>query len=62
MNRPATLKQHLSKVFASYNHTGREWAEWMAGVPGRAGYETIIQAWDFRPGENFVAHMMGRHR
>jgi NB-ARC domain/TIR domain len=43
-----------SKVFISYNRADRDWAEWIAGVIERGGYQPIIQAWHFRPGEDFV--------
>ena len=43
-------------VFTSYNQADRDWAE-IAGAIESAGYETIIQAWHFRPGENFVLRM-----
>jgi hypothetical protein len=46
-----------SKVFISYNRADRDWAEWIAGTIETAGYKSIIQAWDFRPGENFVLRM-----
>ena len=42
------------KVFISYNRADRDWAEWIAGVIDRGGYQPIIQAWHFRPGEDFV--------
>src|ERR1700719_3358786 len=45
------------KVFISYNRADRDWAEWIAGAIESAGYEPIIQARHFRPGENFVLHM-----
>ena len=45
------------KVFISYNRADRDWAEWIAGAIDRGGYQPIIQAWDFRPGENFVLRM-----
>src|SRR5262249_45119901 len=45
------------KVFISYNRADRDWAEWIAGTVETAGYAPIIQAWDFRPGENFVLRM-----
>jgi hypothetical protein len=46
-----------SKVFISYNHADCDWAEWIAGVIEEAGQQSIIQAWHFRPGENFVLRM-----
>jgi TIR domain len=45
------------KVFISYNRADRDLAEWIAGAIEPAGYEPIIQAWDFRPGQNFVLRM-----
>ncbi|MBA2392935.1 MAG: TIR domain-containing protein [Ktedonobacteraceae bacterium] len=43
--------------FLSYNKADRAWAEWLAWQLEEDGYTTIIQAWDFRPGTNFVAKM-----
>jgi tetratricopeptide (TPR) repeat protein len=40
--------------FISYTQADRAWAEWIAWVLEEAGYTTMIQAWDFRPGTNFV--------
>ena len=43
--------------FVSYTRSDLRWAEWIAGVLEEAGYSTVLQAWDFRPGENFVERM-----
>jgi hypothetical protein len=43
--------------FISYTHADRERAEWIAGILERAGYSTLLQAWDFFPGSNFVIEM-----
>ncbi len=43
--------------FISYTQADRQWAEWIAWVLEEAGYTTLIQAWDFQPGANFVARM-----
>ncbi len=43
--------------FISYNKADRAWAEWIAWQLEATGHTTIIQAWDFRPGTNFVAKM-----
>ena len=43
--------------FISYTKTDRRWAEWVAWHLEKAGYTTVIQAWDFRPGGNFVLQM-----
>src|SRR5579859_7542908 len=43
--------------FISYNKADRAWAEWIAWQLEAEGYSTIIQAWDFRPGSNFILEM-----
>lgn len=43
--------------FVSYTGKDRTWAEWIAFTLEEAGYTTVIQAWDSRPGMNFVAMM-----
>src|SRR5436190_18840757 len=44
--------------FISYNKADREWAEWIAQQLEQVGkYSVVIQAWDFRPGGNFVLDM-----
>lgn len=43
--------------FISYHTADRHWAEWVAWQLEEAGYSTVIQAWDFRPGSNFVLDM-----
>jgi TIR domain len=43
--------------FISYTAADRAWAEWIAQTLEAAGYTTVLQAWDFRPGENFVLRM-----
>ncbi|MBE9067532.1 SAVED domain-containing protein [Leptolyngbya cf. ectocarpi LEGE 11479] len=43
--------------FISYTGNDRNWAEWIAWVLEEAGYTTVIQAWDFRPGGNFILDM-----
>lgn len=40
--------------FISYTSTDESWAEWIAYVLEEAGYSVVLQAWDFRPGSNFV--------
>src|SRR5215471_3837033 len=52
------MSQNAQKhFFISYNKADRSWAEWIAWYLEEAGYTTIIQAWDFRPGLNFVQQM-----
>jgi TIR domain len=43
--------------FISYNQGDRHWAEWLAWTLEKAGYSVVIDAWDFRPGGNFVLEM-----
>jgi hypothetical protein len=43
--------------FISYTAADRAWAEWIAWQLEQAGYSARLQAWEFRPGENFVARM-----
>ena len=43
--------------FISYTGSDRQWAEWIAWQLEEAGYTLFVQAWDFRPGSNFVAEM-----
>ena len=47
----------MKDFFISYSHADRPWAEWIAWTLEEAGYSVIIQAWDFRPGGNFVLDM-----
>jgi hypothetical protein len=44
-------------VYVSYNPADRAWAEWIAWALEEAGYSVVVQAWDFRPGGNFVLAM-----
>ena len=50
-------EQERKHFFISYTSADRQWAEWIALELEEAGYQTIIQAWDFRPGSNFVIEM-----
>ncbi|MGG6264518.1 tetratricopeptide repeat protein [Leptolyngbya sp. AN03gr2] len=43
--------------FVSYNQNDRRIAEWIAWVLEEEGYSTVIQAWDFGAGGNFVLDM-----
>jgi TIR domain len=43
--------------FISYAGVNRPWAEWIAIELERAGYSTVLQAWDFRPGTDFLHKM-----
>jgi len=47
----------MTTFFVSYNRADRQWAEWIAWHLEEAGYKTVIQAWDIRPGSNFAVAM-----
>lgn len=47
----------MKDFFVSYNKADRVWAEWIAWQLEEARYTVVIQAWDFRPGGNFVLDM-----
>jgi hypothetical protein len=47
----------MTDFFISYTGADRQWAEWIAFVLEEEGFTTKIQAWDFRPGSNFVLEM-----
>jgi tetratricopeptide (TPR) repeat protein len=46
-----------AEFFVSYTGADTAWAEWIADQLEAAGHPVILQAWDFRPGENFIARM-----
>jgi TIR domain/NB-ARC domain len=43
--------------FVSYTSADRAWAEWIAWQLEAEGYQVVLQAWDFRPGRDFVQQM-----
>ena len=47
----------MTDFFISYTRIDRPWAEWIAWQLEAAGYTTVNQAWDFRPGANFALAM-----
>ncbi len=47
----------MADFFISYTGVDRAWAEWIGYVLEEASFSVIIQAWDFRPGSNFVIEM-----
>jgi hypothetical protein len=47
----------MPDFFVSYTSVDSAWAEWIAFVLEEEGFDVIIQAWDFRPGSNFVLEM-----
>ncbi|MCI0391423.1 MAG: HEAT repeat domain-containing protein [Acidobacteria bacterium] len=47
----------MKDFYISYSKADHDWAEWIAWQLEDAGFTTTIQAWDFRPGSNFVLDM-----
>ena len=47
----------MAELFVSYTGADRAWAEWIAWILEEAGFSVVMQAWDFRPGANFVLEM-----
>ena len=47
----------MKDFFISYNKADRAWAEWIASQLDKEGYDFFLQAWDIRPGSNFVLEM-----
>jgi hypothetical protein len=43
--------------FISYSPLDEQWAIWIAWQLEYAGYRTLLQAWDFVPGTNFIDFM-----
>src|SRR5262245_29467552 len=43
--------------FISYSPADERWASWVAWQLEAAGHRTLIQAWDFVPGTNFIEFM-----
>jgi len=55
--QPADSQESTRDFFISYNSADQPWAEWMAWQLEVKGYTTVLQAWDFLPGSNFVLKM-----
>lgn len=47
----------MTRFFVSYNQADLGQAEWIAWILEEKGHKVVIQAWDFRPGGNFVLDM-----
>lgn len=43
--------------FISYSPADEPWAAWIAWTLEEGGYRTVVQAWDFVPGTNFIDFM-----
>ncbi len=51
------MTRKYKDFFISYTHEDKSWAEWIAWQLEYAGYSTILQAWDIRPGSNSILEM-----
>jgi hypothetical protein len=47
----------MQDFFISHSGKDRGWAEWIAWQLDQAGYKVVLDAWDWRPGQNFVEGM-----
>lgn len=47
----------MKDFFISYNKADVDWAEWIGYQLEEAGYNCILQAWDFGVGSNFIQKM-----
>ena len=45
----------MKDFFVSYTGADLAYATWVAGILEKSGYAVTIQAWDFKPGDNFVS-------
>jgi tetratricopeptide (TPR) repeat protein len=52
-----SLDASPGRDFISYTGVNRPWAEWIAVQLEATGYTTLLQAWDFRPGRDFIHEM-----
>ena len=59
LRRRVELGSDMTSVdfFISYTAADEAWVTWIARTLERAGYSTVFQKWDFRPGENFLERM-----
>lgn len=47
----------MKDFFVSYNGADAAWAQWVSQQVEAMGFSVVVQAWDFHPGDNFVARM-----
>jgi TIR domain len=47
----------MTNFFVSYTGADAAWAEWIAWQLEEGGYTVVLQAWDSRPGDDFVVWM-----
>lgn len=47
----------MRDFFISYRSTDEDWAQWIAWQLEAVDYKVLVQAWDFKGGDNFLARM-----
>src|ERR1051326_4192843 len=57
MRRTSDNTNRPIDFFVSYSPADERWATWIAWELEAAGYTTMLQAWDFVPGTNFIDFM-----
>lgn len=57
VSEPPVATRDPVDFFVSYASPDKEWALWVSWVLKLRGYHVIVDAWDFRPGHNFVLMM-----
>ncbi len=57
MRRRTETTNRPIDFFISYSPADERWATWIAWELETAGYSTMLQAWDFVPGTNFIDFM-----
>lgn len=56
-NKASIMTNEKKDFFVSYNDHDKQWAEWIAWHLEKAGYQVMIQLWDWGPGSNFILEM-----
>jgi hypothetical protein len=52
-----TQRNTITEFFISCDKTDQDWAEWIAWQLEDVGHSTTLEAWDLRPGDNFILKM-----
>ena len=47
----------LRRIQKEFFKSDKEWTKWIAGIIENNKYTTYIQAWDFKPGNNYILQM-----
>jgi WD40 repeat protein/3',5'-cyclic AMP phosphodiesterase CpdA len=55
--RGSSPQRPAPDFFVSYSPADEGWASWIGWELESAGYRTVLQAWDFVPGSNFIDFM-----